>query len=533
MTPRAKAPAETIGRGPWDYEALALGKCIANSSHVEYLLERLTPGNFEKPGHRAIFEAIRALYDRAEPVSFDTVLMVLEQAKNFEATVALSRITVQVKHTSDAPLIIRKVAEDAEKAALRSTLSDIYSATSNGLSLDDLRARMAYATDSIKVESKERKPVDVGQWAENEAPPRDWIVNGAIPSDVLCGLDAKGGRGKSQFLMQLCLSIASGQTLFSSLVPARPAKVLYIESEDAPDELHRRFRRVINFYKFDDGVIGRLRENLLIYPGEGFPLVSSKDGNTAPTEHYEWLKRIIRRHQPRFIALDPRAHFFGGDENSNSEIGRFMRLLSDLCREVEGGASIWLNHHVAKARESDVDSAVGRGASAARDAQRVLWTLSDLTKEEIKDAGIALPHLYIKLEQTKANYSEMAGGPIYLKRETGDFGGVLREVDLTKQKEDIAKAALDNLAKFIAKEIGDNEDELTVREFLKRPKGLDFRDSVKAKFGKSCTATRIEYAIEYAGRCGFLTIENTVKRGHTARIPKCGEVRKIGGLRSD
>ena len=112
-----------------------------------------------------------------------------------------------------------------------------------------------------------------------------------------------------------------------------------------------------------------------------------------------------------------------------------MGLLKELTSAVDKGAAVWVNHHTSKEREQQISSASGRGASAGRDAQRVLFGLSGMTMNEVQGFKIHDPHLYVRMENTKSNWTERYSKVIWLKRETGDLGGVLKQVDLSRTEE--------------------------------------------------------------------------------------------------
>ncbi len=276
------------------------------------------------------------------------------------------------------------------------------------------------------------RAANITRWVSTTPPNQRFIFRGILPEGAICGIDAKGGLGKGWITQTLIMSACTGKTLLDTFVPESSMKVLWLESEDPESELHRRFRKIAEAYELTEWDMQRCADNLIAFPGQSFPLTRPSGGSVEPTEHYEWVYSKVKEYQPRLIVIDPRSHFYGGDENDNTQVGRFMHLLKELTEPVEKGAAVWVNHHTSKEREQQISSSAGRGASAGRDAQRVLFGLSGLTQQEVKGFQVTEPHLYVRMENTKSNWTERYARVIWLKRETGDLGGVLRQVDLRR-----------------------------------------------------------------------------------------------------
>jgi len=279
------------------------------------------------------------------------------------------------------------------------------------------------------------RAANIARWVGTEPPIQRFVFKGILPEGAICGIDAKGGLGKGWITQTLIMSACTGKTLLETFIPDGPMKVLWLESEDPESELHRRFKKIAAAYEFTEWDLHRCSENLIAFPGQSFPLTRPAGGSVEPTEHYEWVYGKVKEYQPRLIVLDPRSHYYGGDENDNTQVGRFMGLLKELTSAVDKGAAVWVNHHTSKEREQQISSASGRGASAGRDAQRVLFGLSGMTLNEVQGFKIHDPHLYVRMENTKSNWTERYSKVIWLKRETGDLGGVLKQVDLSRTEE--------------------------------------------------------------------------------------------------
>jgi RecA-family ATPase len=255
------------------------------------------------------------------------------------------------------------------------------------------------------------------------------------------------------------MSAAMGKTIFPSFRPAGKSKVLWLESEDPPEEIHRRYRKYGAAYNLSDDDLSTAIDNIKLCAGEAFPLAELVAGQPQPTKYFKGLQAQVREYQPRVLIVDPLSHYTALDENDNTQVAFYMNLLRSLCNEVEGGAVVWVNHHVAKMREGENSSSAGRGASAGRDAMRSAFGMAPLTRGECDRHGVSNPDLFIKFEQTKSNYSALSG-PVYFQTETGDLGGVLRQVDMESRAERIAVKLAQDVAKHVAEAIGDNSENL-------------------------------------------------------------------------
>ena len=202
------------------------------------------------------------------------------------------------------------------------------------------------------------------------------------------GIDAKGGLGKGWITQTLIMSACTGKTLLETFIPDGPMKVLWLESEDPESELHRRFKKIAAAYEFTEWDLHRCSENLIAFPGQSFPLTRPASGSVEPTEHYEWVYGKVKEYQPRLIVLDPRSHYYGGDENDNTQVGRFMGLLKELTSAVDKGAAVWVNHHTSKEREQQ--SSAGSWRIGGRDAQRTVRSLRQTAERRLQGSRFTI-----------------------------------------------------------------------------------------------------------------------------------------------
>jgi len=358
--------------------------------------------------------------------------------------------------------------------------------------------------------------VDLTPWYTVAPPPLEFVFDGLVPRGTLIGIVAQGGMGKGWLTQELITSAAIGRELVQGFKPSGTMRVIWIESEDPSEEIQRRHAKIIRAFGINKAEHGLFAQNVRLYAGEGSHLVKVENGNVIPTDDYYKLQDIVREWKPDLIVIDPLSHFYGGDENDNVVMAGFMNHIRALAEESR--TTVWVNHHVSKNLQDTLSTAMGRGASALRDALRSMFALAPLTDQEINEFGITDSSLYLRLGHTKTNWTRRTGNVTYLKRDvsTADVSGVLRVVDLESDEKVNAEEMLDRAAKKLAIIIGENPDDLTERRIAKTSEGADVRYELQKGFPKLATTRAIIKVLSRAEILGFLTMERKGK----AKIPR-------------
>lgn len=387
---------------------------------------------------------------------------------------------------------------------------------------DELRDAIADILPSVE---EKRAPVDVKQW-RTAAPRRSFIFAGTIVYASLCALVAAGGSGKSWFTLILAVSLACGRSLLAEWRPTSAARVLWIESEDDPDELHRRFRALVEFYELTDEEIALVEQNLIIFAAEAVPFINA-EGNT--TKGYTWLRNVIRSTHPHLIIIDPFAHYFSGDENANPAVAAWCNALLDAARLSENRPAIIVAHHTSKAAQAVSDSASARGASSFRDAARIVVNLTPLKEDEITKCGIVDPSRFVKCEITKSNYAAKPPKPSIFQR--GE-GGVLYDFDAETAAKEISAATVDQVVEALVRELGPNQQDLSRRDIVSQPAGKWLRDLVKDAC-PGATRKAFELALDAAEKQGLIEMETIGTDGARRVVPRQRAATRNCGLRDE
>jgi hypothetical protein len=111
------------------------------------------------------------------------------------------------------------------------------------------------------------------------------------------------------------------------------------------------------------------------------------------------------------IGIDPFIKSHGVGENNNVAIDMVAQVLTDMCAEYNIAADI--PHHVSKKAAGDKDPGdanSGRGASALKDAARLVYTLNVMSKEEAEKFGVneEARFAYVRMDKGKVNITPPA-----------------------------------------------------------------------------------------------------------------------------
>ena len=227
-------------------------------------------------------------------------------------------------------------------------------------------------------------------------PDREMLLNapdgesfkGFLPSGIVGLLIAGGGTGKTQALIQLALTVATGADWLGTykLAPRRVGtgtgfgRVLLALGEEDEEEINRRLWKAVEALDLwrESDAINRL---IVPYPllGVQCGLTWSDDGKSpeTPTEWSARFREMLAADAAingpwRCIILDPATRFMGANgETDNKAATEWVREVSRLV-ELDGGPTVLIAHHSTKSalKEGGADQTAARGSSALVDGAR-------------------------------------------------------------------------------------------------------------------------------------------------------------------
>ena len=284
------------------------------------------------------------------------------------------------------------------------------------------------------------QPLDLGEWdfgEDNEPiPPRGWLLGNLLCRQFLSAIFGDGAVGKTALIIAMALSLAADRNLIGEHVFLR-CRVLLICFEDGKAELRRRLTAAMLHYGISKADI---RGHLFIATvnRSDAKLAHSKNGEVTVGKLRDALDQSIVRRNADATFLDPlvKAHAVG--ENNNSEIDFVAEILGELS--VKHDCSFCSPHHTRKGPAEPGNADIGRGAGSLKDAFRLCYTLTAISKEEADRFAIGAEERasLIRLDSGKVNlvrrsanarWFKLVGVPLGNKTELYPSGDEIQTVE--------------------------------------------------------------------------------------------------------
>lgn len=312
------------------------------------------------------------------------------------------------------------------------------------------------AMDLLGEEEEEFEPLfpledaSVAEWIYMEPPRRRWIIKNFIPIGVTGIIVAPGATGKSQFSMQLAISIATGTPLCGYWPVEEQGGVLAIFGEDDTTELHRRLHNTVKQSRCEKDSLGKyfFAKSMV---GKNNLLTKIVDKTLVRTGYADSLITVAKKIPDlKLILLDPISRFRGGDSNSDQDVTRFVEVLEYISSKT--GATVICLHHVAKASYSNgaMSQSAARGSTALSDGVRWQMNMAGMSEQEAEKLGVPADERFyhVQVGIPMFNYGPPFGTH-WLNRQQGGY--LLYEKLSQDNKGDALQLAIE---RFIAMEYG-------------------------------------------------------------------------------
>ena len=191
-------------------------------------------------------------------------------------------------------------------------------------------------------------------WMQDR-PATDWLAAPVVPRGCSVALFAKGGTGKSLFVLWLVAAMATGRAIFGARRP--PANVLYLDYEMTEEDLLGRLESM--GYGPDDD-LSHLHYAVL-------PEVAPLDGE----EGGEVVAMMADLVAADVVIIDTFGRAVHGDENEANTVRAWYRWTGQRLK-VDGRAFIRIDH-----AGKDLERGQ-RGTSAKNDDVDVVWQMVEL-----------------------------------------------------------------------------------------------------------------------------------------------------------
>ncbi|MHC8355667.1 AAA family ATPase [Pseudomonas sp. LB3P81] len=194
--------------------------------------------------------------------------------------------------------------------------------------------------------------------------PVAWLVENYIEEDALTVMYGPPGKGKSFVALDLSCCIASGIPFHGHAV--KPGVSIYIAGE-GHNGIARRFHA---WAQHNDAALPEL-----LFVSEAPTDLSSATNSAKVAEAVKQIAETTGE-APVLIVIDTMARNFGGDENSATDVGQFIRNVDALRRHWK--ATVLIVHHSGKDGERGA-----RGSSALKGAADAEYEVSRSDEDKL------------------------------------------------------------------------------------------------------------------------------------------------------
>ena len=214
----------------------------------------------------------------------------------------------------------------------------------------------------------------------------------------------------------------------------KPRTVLLLNNEDELAEIELRLRAVILQCRLTDKEIELLRGNLRYQSGYHAQLqVCATHPNTdqiAITNTGQEIEDYLKGNSIDVLMVDPLVSLHDAEENNNGAMDSVMGVIKGIAGRC--GCAVSVLHHTRKVNAGggalDVDEAL-RGASAVKDAARVIYLLSPMSPQDANAFGVDAEErgYYFRLDNGKRNYAPRATEATWYRQEAVYFDAITED----------------------------------------------------------------------------------------------------------
>jgi hypothetical protein len=215
---------------------------------------------------------------------------------------------------------------------------------------------------------------------EDQKPQMEFIIENIWPKYDPLMILGKGGVGKSLFVLDMLMHLASPPVdgFLGRFEINGKYRSLIFQAENSGASIYQRQTKMLEGNPLPKAI----RENIIFAGSNGDALAR---GNFSDKQFLANLSRTIRDIAPDILVFDPLISFHDADENSNQAMRRILDNIRNVAYEHK--VSLLLTHHLGKG-EVGYGNSGGRGASAIGD-----WNSASIELKNRKDGLFELVHL--------------------------------------------------------------------------------------------------------------------------------------------
>lgn len=253
---------------------------------------------------------------------------------------------------------------------------------------------------------------------EDDGPiaPRGWLLGNLFCREFLSSLLGDGATGKTAVRIACALALATGRHDIVAEHVFERCRVLYLSFEDGWEELRRRVRAAELHHRISKADTKDYLFLAAISRSDLKLAMQRRNGDVTAGKLAAAVEQAVIRRGIDVVIMDPLIKTHGVQENDNNALDFVAEILSGLA--TKHGLAIDVPHHTRKGGSADPGNAdVGRGASALKDAGRLVYTLTKMGKEdgELFAVPEADRYQYVRMDSAKVNIAPAAKSARWFK----------------------------------------------------------------------------------------------------------------------
>ena len=203
--------------------------------------------------------------------------------------------------------------------------------------------------------------VSVPEWLEAPMPPLEYVVEGLLVARSVVLLAGQWASGKSWFMADAGISVATGRPLMSHFRVALPGAVMLLDQDSPEDDQRRRYRNLLTGYSLN----GTETADMRVAYYQSIDVMSER--------WQEEIREAILHFDIKLLMFDAMIRFHHLNENSASE----MAQVADVFRSFANlGPCVMVAQQMGKPREGVLSEHRVRGSSGIMDMVDVCFGVS-------------------------------------------------------------------------------------------------------------------------------------------------------------
>lgn len=437
-------------------EMMVLGCMLNNNNELKIAADALDGSDFYFTEHKTIFQALKSLHTNGKPADVHIVCEKLKQKDMLKAVGGAAYVTTLAQYAGTSAYI-EEYVEELKNLSMRRLYIQAAAKMQDQLFVQEnhLKVIQEFQKSIKQIEEQgnlqDKFPIkciaDLGEkWFENPPQPKKMLFEysdeqgakqGFMPKGNVCMLVGMGGIGKSHWISQLSVSLATETLFLDMLSPtyhSHGSIFLGLAENDIEDirrllfKASKYVRNVADHKKeLTKVAVDSLEQYLFPFSFQGHQCQFIKDGEPSP--YFYQLKQRLISCAPQIgwslIILDPISRFLSSEaESDNASATAFIALMEQLAIDLPGNPTILFCHHMNKGAISGNASGqeASRGSSALTDGVRLQINLRRPTEEEKKK---------IVADPSNNNPDEI----IIMTMSKSNFTAILKDVHLQKEND--------------------------------------------------------------------------------------------------